>query len=674
MAVLGSTPRNGEAAMQTGRFPPPMRILAVLAFGLQLLGCRGDDGDGGGAATFEHRAVAGDVAIVGATVIPMDREQTLPDHTVLVRGDRIVAVAPSARVDVGAATVVDAAGKWVLPGLADMHVHTWNASDFDLYLLNGVTAVRVLFGSPKLLEWRAEIAGGKRAGPTLVTSGPILDGDPPVWPGSAVVTTADAARAEVAKQKAAGYDWIKVYNGISADAYAAILDEAKQLRIPVGGHVPKAVGILKAIDSGQRSIEHLDGYVPWFGAEPTEPTVEATVKAGVWNCPTLVVTDRFARMDEPEALAGVRGFERVTPFVRRMWDPSNDFRIKRMTAADFERTRSKNRKRGDLVRELAMADANLVLGTDSGNPYVVPGFAVVDELGLLVEAGLSPWQALRMATAAAAELLGTPGAFGVVANGARADLIVVDGDPLAAVTNVADPSVVVVRGKVSRRDELLAAVEQTTAPAERFAMLPTPEVEGEKLFEASYDIRMFDQSVGAERAIVSRLADESVVVRGQAVYVAPAPVRMQYRATRDGATIDTDSIVPPALAISREGGEVVVEHGTERLTLTASADAVVSIQTVADFVWYAAALADLKVGGTKEMTSAELRTEGEPRLDAGRYRFVREADADGRRAYSLVGKNGGLDLRGELAIDPDGAPYSVSLTSPFGTVVFARQP
>lgn len=415
------------------------------------------------AAAVEHRAAAGDLAIVNGTVVPMDRERTLAAHTVLVRGERIVAVAPSAAVDTTGATVVDATGKWVLPGLADMHVHTWNPSDFDLYLLNGVTTVRDLFGSPGHLTWRGEIESGKRAGPTLIAAGPILDGDPPVWPGSSVVTTADAARAEVARQRAAGYDWIKVYNGLSAEVHAAIVDEAGKLGIPVGGHVPREVGILKAIASGQRTIEHLDGYVPWFGDEPKEPTIEPTVRAGVWNCPTLVVTDRFAHMDAPEELQSVRGLEHVQPLVRRMWDPKNDFRITKMVAADFERVRAKNERRRALVRDLAKAGAKLVLGTDTGNPYVVPGFAVVDELGFLVDAGLTPWQALRMATAAPAELVGTPGAFGVIAANARADLIVVDGDPLATVANVADPSTVIVRGKLHRREELLASVEKAAA-------------------------------------------------------------------------------------------------------------------------------------------------------------------------------------------------------------------
>src|SRR5262245_22490930 len=128
----------------------------------------------------------GDVAFVGATVVPMDRPGSLPDQTVVVRGDRIAIVAPSATIDPTRATTVDAHGKWIVPGLADMHVHLQGDHDFALELLNGVTTVRDMFGSPQHLTWRAAIQAGTLDGPTLFTAGPIVDGDPPVWPGSTV--------------------------------------------------------------------------------------------------------------------------------------------------------------------------------------------------------------------------------------------------------------------------------------------------------------------------------------------------------------------------------------------------------------------------------------------------------------------------------------------------------
>jgi imidazolonepropionase-like amidohydrolase len=319
-----------------------------------------------------------------------------------------------------------------------------------MFLLNSVTTVRNLFGSPAHVEWRDRIARGELDGPTMITAGPILDGDPPVWPGSDVVTTPEAARAAVQAQKAAGYDWLKVYNGLSAEVYDAILAEAKVQGMPVGGHVPRAVGIERAIASGQRTIEHLDGYVPFFSDPHVSPEIiAATARAEVWNRPT----DRDGAIRAPGRSRIARGNARpragVADGAADVGNPKNDFRLQRFTPEMFEGIRKKNEIRRRLVADLAKAGAKLVLGTDTGNPFVVPGFAIHEEIALLAAAGLTPWQILRTATVAPAEMLGTPGAFGAIVPGARADLLLLDGDPLADLTAARSPSVVVARGKGS---------------------------------------------------------------------------------------------------------------------------------------------------------------------------------------------------------------------------------
>src|SRR5678815_877649 len=224
-----------------------VRVKPLLLASVVALGCS----TGGERAGSTIRADKGDIAIVGVTVVPMDRDGTLKDQTVLVRSGRIVEVRPAREIDPGPATVLDGHGKWLVPGLADMHVHINEEGQLPLFPLNGVTVVRDLFGAPAHLRWREAIAKGDMQGPTLVQAGPIMDGDPPTWPGSAVVTTPEAARREVQAQKKAGYDWIKVYNGLSSDVYQAIVAEAKAQGMPVGGHVPKAVGIEAALTSGQ---------------------------------------------------------------------------------------------------------------------------------------------------------------------------------------------------------------------------------------------------------------------------------------------------------------------------------------------------------------------------------------------------------------------------------------
>lgn len=636
------------------------RIASALV--VMLIACKGS-------SSTETKQVlqAGDLAFVGATVVPMNREGTLADQTVVLRGDRIALVAPSTKVDTKAATVVDARGKWIVPGLADMHVHTWSDRDFPLYLLNGVTTIRDMFGSPQHLEWRAALQAGKLDGPTLFTAGPIVDGDPPVWPGSAVVKTADEARAVVRAQKAAGYDLIKVYSNLSAEAYDAIAAEAKAQNIPFAGHVPKAVGIAKALASGQRSIEHLDGYIP-FGAEPhvDKDVVAATVKSGAWNCPTLVVVDRFGHLDNPSGLESTPGLAYVSAAVREQWNPKNDFRLKNWTPEMFEKTRAKNQIGKKLVADLQKAGAKLVLGTDTGNPYVVPGFAVHDELALLVGAGLSPWQALHTATVAPAELVGQPGAFGAIVPGARADLLVVDADPLRDIGALANPAVVVVRGKIRKRDDLLAAIEAAKPPANPYAKLPALEVEGEQLAAASYEVLMGSAVVGHERALISRLADKTVAVRGQAVYDTP-PLVIQYRATPElfeGAD---------GLTVRHDGTKVIARPSKGNpVELAVARDAVISPQTIAEFVWYATRLAKLKVGATASISAAEVMLESTVKLEPGSFTFKRLADSDGRRIYEMAGKLGKLDVTGTLSVDADGAPHTVEVVVPWGKFVTRR--
>lgn len=625
-------------------------------------------------AQSRHHGQKGDVAIVGGTVLPMDKEGVLPAHTVLIRGDRIVAVAPARLVDVGEAHVIDATGRFVLPGLNDMHVHFWNKEDLTLFLLNGVTTVRNLFGSPEHVRWRDEIARGVRDGPTILTAGPIIDGEPPVWPGSAVVTTTDAARKVVQEQKAAGYDWLKVYNGLSVEAYDAILDEAKKVGLPVAGHVPRAVGIVKAIGSGQRTIEHLDGYVPFFGDLPAGDLVTPTVSAGVWNCPTLIVTENFAKLDHPEQLATMRGLDLVSPTVLDQWDPKHDFRLQRFTPAMFESVRQKNVRRRELVRDLSQAGGRLVLGTDTGNPYVIPGFAVVEELKLLVQAGLAPWQALRTATAAAGDLQGQPGRLGVVADGARADLIIVGQDPLADINHVADPGLVIVRGVVHERAALLTAARKPPPKAAAvLAAMPALPTEGTTAVSATYDVTLSDRLIGAERVIASKLDGGALVVNGQGAYIAPTSSQMTYRSTRDELVVTSDAITPPRVVITRQGEKAVAtQDGIPPKEAAAAADAVLAPQAIAEFVWFAVMTANLPVGKSQPLVSVEVITDRLITLDPGAFTVTRSPDAEGRCVYAITGKAGKFDLAGWYSIDADGLPHEVNLKLVFGNFVWRR--
>jgi hypothetical protein len=216
------------------------------------------------------------------------------------------------------------------------------------------------------------------------------------------------------------------------------------------------------------------------------------------------------------------------------------------------------------------------------------------------------------------------------------------------------------------RAAMLAALDAAKPPADPYAKLPALEAEGEKLAAASYAIQMGSTVIGHERALISKLADKTFAVRGQAVYDTPSLV-MQYRATPDALEI------VDLVSVKREGGKVIAKPAKgDAIELATSADAVIAPQTIAEFVWYATRLSSLKVGATKALTAAEVMTDNAVQLEPASFTFKRLDDQDGRRRYELSGKNGKLDVTGEFSVDVDGAPHEVVLTVPWGKFVTKR--
>jgi imidazolonepropionase-like amidohydrolase len=425
-------------------------------------------------------APPGAFAITGALVVTM-AGGVLANHTVVVEGDRIAALGPTGQVELPAgATVIDGAGKWVMPGLADMHVHLGNKDELTLYLAAGITTVRNMFGGPRHLTWRSQIAAGAWIGPTIVTAGPIIDGDPPVWPASAVLDDPGDAEKIVAEQKAAGYDFLKPYTGLSLESYQALVTAARHHGMPVEGHVPFAVGLSAAIAAGQRSVEHLDSWLYAMLPDHVDlsrlrGTPEATrvaltqfdpsrlpaligqaIAAHTWICPTLTVGNRIGALDDLPALRGRTAWlDLMPPAEIERWE--QDPRFGRYDFHDFGTVRAAGRLDAEIVAALASASAQILVGTDAGNPFVVPGAALHDEIELLVAAGMPRPRVLRAATADAARFLGAPHEAGVIEVGARADLLVVSVDPLSAALP-AIPDGVMVRGRWLPRARLEAAL------------------------------------------------------------------------------------------------------------------------------------------------------------------------------------------------------------------------
>jgi imidazolonepropionase-like amidohydrolase len=377
------------------------------------------------AAPTARPAAPGAIVIRHATLVPMDSERTVPGQTIVVRDGRIAAVAPDGTFPVPSdAVLYDAAGAYVVPGLIDMHVHIRSA-DVAAYLDNGVTSVRNMWGFDALPAYIAAVESGDVVAPAIYSASPGLDANPVSWPQTQIVEDPALADGVVGAQVAAGWRFIKIYNRLSPEVFDAIVLSARTRGIPVIGHVPFAVPVEHALDSGMASIEHLTGYGlavttdsgtspvnSWIHVDASRmPALAArTAAAGTWNCPTMSVIDFLSQSLDPATRNAVLG------------------------------------NRAAFVRALRDAGARLLAGTDSGIGYTQPGTSIHDELADLVGAGLTPYEAIRAATSGAAEFLEEQDDVGTIAAGKRADLLVVARNPLADVGALRKPTGVMLRG------------------------------------------------------------------------------------------------------------------------------------------------------------------------------------------------------------------------------------
>lgn len=411
------------------------------------------------------------VAFVDVDVVPMDVERVLRGHTVVVRGDHIEAVGPAGGTPVPAgAFVIEGRGRYLVPGLADMHVHLTSRTfpylrnDFVLWLAYGVTTTRVMWGSRGIAAERDRVEAGEVLGPALLVASPGIDGPGGTWTASTpAVSDAAEARARVAEHASVGYDFIKVYNDLDRAMYEAVVDEAGARGIPVVGHVPWRVGLERVQDAGQLTLEHLIGIKLQASRPFTAGTLDlGRVRAlaarsgasGGWYTPTITVN--ALSTSEAAAILSSRGLALTSPGMRGFFADGFHNGIPDAAAA-VERDNHEV-----ITRAMRDAGARLLVGTDAGFGWMVPGFSIHDELRAFVEAGLSPFEALRSATASAAEAAGRSGTFGRVAVGLRADLLLLARNPLDDLGALEEASGTMVRGRWLSRGTLaamLAAIE-----------------------------------------------------------------------------------------------------------------------------------------------------------------------------------------------------------------------
>ncbi|HZM26027.1 MAG TPA: amidohydrolase family protein [Gemmatimonadales bacterium] len=415
------------------------------------------------------------VAFDSVTVVPMDRERVLDSQTVIVRDGKIAEIGPSNSVQVPAGAIrVNGKGKYLMPGIAEMHAHVPSRDDptldavMALYVLTGATTVRAMMGTPDQLEYRKEIASGLMLGPTLFAVGPPFNGDNTKNPQD--------AEAKVRQFHAAGFDVLKIFPGMNRETYDAILRTARELHMPISGHVPSSVGVRHAIESGQ-SIEHLDGYLEDIGRDRgrIQELVQLTTTAGIWNCPTMDVWKTILGLRDPDELLRDRPEVQYMPpqlvdqWTKRVREMGRKSPVRlaleglgmSRSAADIAALRD------TLLRALSDGGAKLLLGSDSPQAFSVPGFSLAHEMDAMVAAGLSNWTVLSAATRNPAEFFGRSAEFGTVEVGKRADLLLLDGNPLDDIRNVHRQAGVMVRGHWLAAEEINRRLAQIAAAWKR---------------------------------------------------------------------------------------------------------------------------------------------------------------------------------------------------------------
>jgi len=470
-----SSDRTRPAVCTRYKFTRCIALSAILAF------C--------GASCVEARQQP--IAFINVTVVPMDHDNVLPGQTVLVVGQRIAQIGPATSVKPPAnALKIDGRGDFLMPGLADMHVHLirsldairsqkapsaqpsphaippLSASDDHerenralglLFVSNGITVVRNMWGDSAIDTFATEVESSGVVGPHVYSTGPITDGSPSSWQGSRVVTSESEAKAAVEEDVRAHRIAIKVYNGLSADAYHQLVSSARDLGLPVVGHVQYSVGLSGVIEARQGSIEHLDGFLEALQPDPASvtdattmrqlldgadmrrlgPLVDSIRNNNIWNCPTLVLLENF-----PEDAEWQRKVDLVPPALVERYRRG----MPNWSAHPEGRQRIYDQYLL-IVRALHERGAHLLVGTDTPKPTVLPGFSLSAELRSFVRAGLTSYEALRAASSDAAMFLRQEKEFGTIGLGMRADLLLLKANPLENIDNLEKRVGVMVAGR-----------------------------------------------------------------------------------------------------------------------------------------------------------------------------------------------------------------------------------
>lgn len=429
-----------------------------------------------------------DCLITNVNIVNVKTGKILKNKSIAIDNNRITAIYDKEIISSDSTIVINGSGKYLIPGLWDMHAHyKWSHVDMDpLLIANGITGIREMWGNmPIMADIPKKSQIEKSLSPDIYTSGDLIDGNPPSFPGftgTIVVTTPDEAVEAVDKQIEGNVDFIKVYSSLSEECFMAISKEAKKKNIPFAGHIPNRVSIYKAIDAGMASSEHLYGFLyacssetnnrispvgksnevilSTFSEERFDSLCYVLAKSNMWLCPTLTVNRSLGYLNDTTFTNDTR-MAYLPGYLIDIWNQ----KIKGFNKIDLDNFVKSAKARYlfelDLIGKMNKKGVKLLAGTDFPNPFCFPGFSLHDELSLMVKGGMSALDALRTATLNAAIFMNKENDFGTVEVGKLASLVLLNKNPLENIENTSSIETVILRGRVIDRTTLDKMLSQT---------------------------------------------------------------------------------------------------------------------------------------------------------------------------------------------------------------------
>jgi len=421
-----------------------------------------------------------DLIIKNSNIIDVETGKIINNTDIAILKDRIIKIGKSIVVDDSVKTI-DATGKFVIPGLWDMHVHAMGSTNIipRLFLANGITGIRNMWGEhPFMDNLKQRIKDNEIFGPEIVNPDGIIDGPAPIWSMSDSIITEKEGREIVREQIKNGADFIKIYNLLSKEAFIGIADECSKQAIPFAGHVPWSITYPDAVNAGIKSIEHLDGVIAYcirmeecdekilqnltkyievffknldkFDEKRLAEIIKLTKVKNVWHCSTMTVW-KYRLLFEDDMLSLNNRLKYVNSYTR------NNF-LDTKSSLEHD-TNAENRRKGyqlrkNIIKQFNLNNIRFLAGTDLGNPFVVAGFSLHDELSNFVECGFTPLQSLQTATLNPAIFLDRLADFGTVSENKIANLVILDKNPLESINNSTSVNAVIQRGEFYCREKL----------------------------------------------------------------------------------------------------------------------------------------------------------------------------------------------------------------------------